>query len=116
MPRIDLETLGVHIRRKRGEQGVRAAAKQIGISSATLSRVERGFFPDLVTFRKICLWLEINPSDVLGISEKPKDKATAGLEVHFKKKRETSRETAQALADMILAADRALALQEQADE
>lgn len=37
--------------------GVRRAAKAIGISAATLSRVERGENPDGATLAKILIWL-----------------------------------------------------------
>jgi len=39
--------------------GVRYWANQIGISSATLSRVTNGKCADLDTTLKICTWLEI---------------------------------------------------------
>lgn len=34
---VTLENLGLRVKEKRGEQGIRAAAKEIGISHATLS-------------------------------------------------------------------------------
>lgn len=34
------------------------AAKQIKISKATLSRLERGYMPDAVTLRIICGWID----------------------------------------------------------
>ena len=37
------------------------AGKQIGISKATVSRVESGKLPDIETFIKICIWLETDP-------------------------------------------------------
>ena len=39
------------------DQGVRATAFEIGISAATLSRIERGHQPDLATWRLIESWL-----------------------------------------------------------
>jgi DNA-binding Xre family transcriptional regulator len=39
------------------------AAKQIGISKATLSRIENLKTPDIETFGKICKWLETEPND-----------------------------------------------------
>lgn len=36
---------------------------EIGISKATLSRIERGSLPDIETFIKICNWLQVeNPN------------------------------------------------------
>ena len=51
--RLTLKSLGRKITDKRGANGIRAAAAEIGISPATLSRVERGNLPDLETFKKI---------------------------------------------------------------
>lgn len=41
------------------EQPVEKALKQIGISRATLWRCENGGIPDLMTYAKLCQWLEI---------------------------------------------------------
>lgn len=40
--------------------GLRPAAKCIGVSHATLSRVERGYMPDIPTFSRICRYYGIN--------------------------------------------------------
>src|SRR5262249_3590747 len=101
-----LENLGRRVREKRGTQGIRAAAKEIGISHGTLSRVERGFLPDLENYKKICKWrgIELEPVST-GANPKP----PAGVaHVHFRKEPTSSPETAQALAELILAAQRAL--------
>ncbi len=109
MPRLSLESLGRRVADKRGNIGIRATAKEDGTSPATLSRIERGYLPDLETFRKVCDWLEVNPGDVLGSKAASGDSHRAT--VHFKKDKTVSKETAQALAQMILAAQRALEIQ-----
>lgn len=39
------------------------ACKQIGISKATLSRIEKGKIPEIDTFIKVCNWLGVkNPN------------------------------------------------------
>jgi len=38
--------------------GVREFAENIGISAATLSRVENGKMPDIETFFKLCFWMK----------------------------------------------------------
>ncbi|PPC85473.1 MAG: transcriptional regulator [Hyphomicrobium sp.] len=101
---ITLESLGRMIAKRRGSQGLRAAAAEIGISSATLSRVENGHLPDLENFKKICDWLGV---DVSAVSGAPRIGQQAVAHVHFKRKKEVSQETALALAEMILAAQRA---------
>jgi transcriptional regulator with XRE-family HTH domain len=102
---VTLENLGVRVKEKRGTQGIRAAAKEIGISHATLSRVERGYMPDLVNYRRICRWLGINVEDVTGVASAP----DALARVHFRKKPTVSAKTAQNLAQMILQAQAAMA-------
>ena len=90
---------------KRGRKGVRAAAVDIGISPATLSRVERGNLPDLNTFALICKWLERDPREFLGIQQGPTEGAPAAT-VHFRKDPTVKAETAAALGELILAAQK----------
>jgi len=112
-PKPSLDTLGQLIVEKRGSMGVRAAAKEIGISSATLSRVENGNLPDLQNFGLICQWLGVDPNQILGFAP-PKDFGDAiRASVHFRKEKTTSPETAAALAKMILHVQRALAAQDE---
>ena len=46
--------------RKSAVLNVREAARNIGISPATLSRVENGKPPDIFTFAKICRWADLD--------------------------------------------------------
>src|SRR5580693_2504550 len=102
---LPIEELGRLITVKRGGRGVRAAAADVGISSATLSRVENGHMPDLATFAKICKWLDKDPREFLGF-DKSEESAETAI-VHFRKKKAVSRETAIALGELILAAQSA---------
>ena len=43
-----------------GSLGVRPASKQIGISSATLSRVERGQPPSIEVFARLLQWMDVS--------------------------------------------------------
>ena len=110
MPKWTLQTLGRKLTAKRQDRGLRETASEIGISSATLSRIERGHLPDLETFRKVCDWLEVDPGEILGgkgvSSKKPR------ITVHFRKDKTLKPQTAEALAKLILAAQRALELEE----
>lgn len=106
MSKLSLESLGELVAEKRGELGIRATAAKIGISPATLSRVENGQLPDLRNFRKLCLWLEIDSAKLLGSDTDTGRPPVAA--VHFRKQQTMSFETASALAEMILAAQRAL--------
>jgi transcriptional regulator with XRE-family HTH domain len=70
------------IRKKRGKQTQRQLGFHIGLSAATISRVENGKEPDLNTFFRLCEWLCMNPqefhtkasgqkaAEILGLAEK----------------------------------------------
>lgn len=111
MGRISLQTLGRKLRVRRGERGIREVAGEINVSPATLSRIERGYLPDLDTFGKICKWLRVDPGEVLDVKSSKKDRQKAA--VHFRKDETLAPETAHALAEMILAAQRALLASEE---
>ena len=108
-----LEDLGRRAAKRRDELGlgIRAAAKEIGISHPTLSRIERGHLPDLENYQRICRWLgedsETNVTSATPTTILANGSAVA--EVHFRKRATVSPKTAQALAQMILAAQDFLA-------
>ncbi len=110
MSKPSLESLGALVAAKRGELGIRATAEKIGISPATLSRVENGHLPDVVNFGKLCKWLNVDSNALLGFDSDAAQHPVAA--VHFRKQQTMSFETASALAEMILAAQRALIARE----
>jgi len=67
-----LARIGPLLREKRGHRGLREVAAEIGVSPATLSRVENGQLPDLQTFSKMCRWLDTDPGAFLGYPTKQK--------------------------------------------
>ena len=103
---LPIEELGRLIAIKRGGRGVRAAAAEVGVSSATLSRVENGHMPDLETFAKICKWLGKDPREFLGFARE--EAAPPPAVVHFRKKKTVAADTAVALGELILAAQKAI--------
>ena len=113
MTKRQLGQLGALVRAKRGTRGVRGVAKDVGISTATLSRIENGHQPDLTTFQKLCQWLEMEPSEFLDASSttttssepRPVTFATA----HLRADRYISPELAQALGEMIIRAQEMMA-------
>lgn len=107
--KLTLENIGRSVAEKRGKEGVRTTAQKIGISAATLSRIENGHLPDLETFRKVCDWLDVNPGDILGAKSSSASSKIAA--VHFKKDKTLEQSTAEALGRMILSAQRALEYQ-----
>ena len=104
--RLRLSELAELVRERRGAKGVRAAAAEAGISPATFSRIENKHMPDLETFAKICRWLQVDPSEFLGIDLERKTPSTAT--VHFRKGRTVDEKTAKALGKAIIAAQKAL--------
>ncbi len=103
---LHIEELGRLVAAKRGSRGVRAAAAEAEVSSATFSRVENGHMPDLETFAKICKWLGKDPREFLGFERE--EAAPPQAVVQFKKDRTVSRDTAIALGELILAAQKAM--------
>ncbi len=108
MAAVTLQSLGRLVAEKRDEtgQGLRDAAGEIGVSPATLSRVERGHLPDLETFGKICRWLNVDAGELLGT--KSVGAGVPRASVHFRKPSAVPFETARALAEMIITAQRAV--------
>ena len=47
------------------ELSIRDAAADLGISPATLSRIENGKNPDIFTFAKLCRWMGFSESQGL---------------------------------------------------
>ena len=103
-----MQELGLRLVQRRGSKGVRATAAEIGISPATLNRLEHGHMPDLETFAKVCGWLNVDPADYLGTRKQEAPTAA----VHFRKGKTMSPRTAQALAILIIKAQEALEARE----
>lgn len=106
MTRVTLGQIGSLLRERRGERGVRETAKEIGVSAATLSRIENGKQPDLATFPKICGWLKLDPAEVLGMDTATSKGAGSPLDqvatAHFRASRELDPTLARALGELIL--------------
>ena len=111
MNTTNINELSKRIREKRASKGIREAAKEIGISAATLSRVENGKVPDLDTFGRICAWTGDNPSTFLGLQVH--EVATPRAQVHFKKEAAIKPETAKALGEMIMLAQQKMLSEEE---
>lgn len=111
MDNVNIGELAERVRSRRAGQGVRATAQIVGISPATLSRVENGGIPDLETFGRICNWLGDDPAQYLrltSLSSRP-----TKVQVHFKKGATVRRDTAAALSEMILLAHKMLVEEEE---
>lgn len=117
--KLAMEKLAALVKAKRGRQGLRETADEIGeISASTLSRIEQGKMPDLDTFMRLCDWLNVSPHEFFeqkqesgasnNASELPVLSPTMTtpelIEVHLRADRELEPETVEALANMVRAA------------
>ena len=99
-----MEDLSLKVRAKRGSNGIRAAAAEIGISHMTLARIESGKLPDLKTFQLVCRWLGVDPNSILGFATETSHRTQLGMPVvQFRAEKALSPQTAQHLAELILA-------------
>ena len=109
---MNLNSLGKLLIEGRGNRGVREFARDIGISHATLSRIENGKLPDLDTFAKICAYLKLDPAEMLQVdlsAQRAAQRAEPPVAaVHFKSDRTLEPEAASDLGALILAAEREL--------
>lgn len=112
MDAIQINRLAQRIQERRAGKGVREAAAEVGISPATLSRVENNKIPDLETFGKICRWLGEDPALFLGMPSQTQTPHAPTARVHFKKGVAIRADTAKALGEMILAAQAAILREE----
>lgn len=78
---LNTELFSSMLKSKRGKTNLRDTANEIGsVSSATLSRVEKGNLPDVETFITLCKWLDVSTEtfivdgqdEALELSEKDK--------------------------------------------
>ena len=120
--RLAMDKLAAAIRAKRGERGLREAAKEIeGVSPSTLSRIEQGKMPDLGTFTNLCNWLGVKPEEFfvvedgenepnaeIGVVHPPGSSTPDAIEAHLRAAKELNPETADALANMVRAAFKAI--------
>jgi transcriptional regulator with XRE-family HTH domain len=106
---VDIVKFSRLLQERRGDKGIRAFARELDISPATLSRIESGKLPDLETFAKLCSALHIDPSEILEVGEvpRPQQRPASGdaiTAVHFRSDAQYSVQAAQDLAALILAA------------
>jgi len=111
---MTLLRLGALLRERRGGRGIRDVAKEIGISAATLVRLEGGRLPDLATFQKICSWLKVDPAEILDIptdisNQVPPAPVNLAAAVHLRADRTLPPSAASDLAHLIVIAHGELA-------
>lgn len=106
MAKRTLESLGPAVRSKRGDRKLRETAAEIGVSPATLLRIEEGHVPDVATFGKVCRWLSVDPGEFLGFKQRTEEQGQGlvAVSAHLRAQQHLQPETARALAQMILLA------------
>lgn len=99
---LDVNKLSKMLHSKRGSQGLRKVAEEIGgVSASTLSRIEQGNLPDIDTFLKICAWLDVTP-DFFTIKKHSEEQAKQKEIIAFlRADRTLSTDTAGALIKMV---------------
>lgn len=116
----------IKAKRRKEEIGLRAAARDSGVSPSTLSRIERGgttSLPDAETIAKLASWLNVPIGTLLGEQDRqdsvdePDLSMPELVEVHLRADKNLSPKTAQALANMFrLLYDQFLDLEEQVED
>ena len=99
MAKFNTQLLAERVREKRGDRSLRAIVDETGLSIATLSRLERGHYPDMYNFGLLIEWLGDDPS----IYFEP-DHADDPIIGQLRAARQISTGTSQALMDVIQAA------------
>ncbi|MGH2944874.1 MAG: helix-turn-helix domain-containing protein [Solirubrobacteraceae bacterium] len=88
-------------RRARG-MSLRAAAVEIGVSAATLSRVERGdYLPERNSLFRLVSWLGLAVAPPAAEPHPPGADTMEAIELHLRADRELSRDDADAIAQMV---------------
>lgn len=109
---IDIRELARMLRAKRGKNGLRSVAQEIGgVSASTLSRIEQGKIPDLDTFIKLCKWLGVSTDHFTQGNENLESQAAptfAVVAAHLRADRTLDPQTAEALVTMIQMAYQAI--------
>lgn len=96
---IDTSKFSEMVKSKRGNVGLRTLSSEIGISPATLSRIEQGNLPDIETYLKLCDWLEVSP-DYFKLSKNNIDEKNVVI-AHLRADKVLQPQTAEALIQMI---------------
>ncbi len=111
-PVRDRISLLIKARKREKGVGVREAARESGVSAATISRLERGVspqLPDLGTIKKLAAWLDISVDELVKAkpparrSKLPNASTPDMVEIHLRADKNLRPETARALSNMFKA-------------
>jgi transcriptional regulator with XRE-family HTH domain len=96
-----LASFGRDVNNHRGNKTLRVAAKDAGVSPATLMRVESGRVPDVATFGKLCKWMGKDPNTYLGFEGGGTGGRIQTISAHLKMNQTPQEETVKAIARML---------------
>jgi transcriptional regulator with XRE-family HTH domain len=88
-------------RRDTKELGLRAAAKEAGVSFNTLARVEKGHVPDIETFSRLARWIGRAPADFFDQGSITADSTPDLIEAHLRGDSALSPEAAGRIAGIV---------------
>lgn len=81
--------------------GLRAAAREAGVSFNTFARVEKGHVPDIETFSRLAHWVGHSPADFLGEGSVTSDSTPDVIEAHLRGDRALSPDAAGRIAGIV---------------
>jgi transcriptional regulator with XRE-family HTH domain len=109
---IDPVELGDRVRARRRGKGlsIREAAREVGVSAPTLSRIERGMhLPERENLLRIARWAGVRMDPVLypnarrvrnAIMHDPQESTVEAVELHLRADKSLTREDAEALSEL----------------
>lgn len=100
---LRIEDLAKLLRDRRATKGLglRAAAKETGVSFNTLARVEKGHVPDIETFSRIARWVGRSPADFLEPGSVTSDSTPEVIEARLRGDPALSSDAAEAIAGLV---------------
>lgn len=106
---IDMTAFIARLKAHRGDLGLREAAQQIGIVSAsTLSRIENGKIPDMDVYLRLCDWMGVEPQIFFTYDhdDKVDTDTPEAIEALLRADKDLDETTAEAIAKMVESAYR----------
>jgi transcriptional regulator with XRE-family HTH domain len=101
---IEADELAARLSARRRESGLslRAAAAEIGVSAATLSRVEGGgYLPERDNLFRLLDWLGLGGGEAYSEPHPPGAGTLEAIELHLRADEDLSRADAEAIAQMV---------------
>ena len=99
---VDMNLVSDLIKSKRGNDSLRTAAEQIGISAPTLQRIEAKQVPNTSNLLKVAEWLGVSFEDLRKMDQKDRRRGTVEqIEVYLRADPDLDREAASTIANVV---------------